>query len=304
LQPYTLLKCELLIERKEALMKQHKKVKKQKTSRAKKPRRLAAKSYPSASIINQDEMMHQINIIAKALIDASNDELMADLQSDEELDWENDGDWLKHLERSVERLEHKFSVFNAISIEDIHEGWKRFQEENPEYEAFPEALPVEHFIEQFVSTIRNKFQKALFFARIERDAELLRMTIREEVYSLGVQNTVQVHDFIKLPPLLPQEDMPELSEKERAEITEIYCRKIWWMMADDYPEDSTTHFYLECPEGWFSAEVYSSEEEAEQEVEKRRQKGEGDFEIREITEGDDWVVFTVLFSKRRPNFIG
>jgi hypothetical protein len=48
--------------------------------------------------------------------------------------------------------------------------------------------------------------------------------------------------------------------------------------------------------------VYGDEEEARQEAEKRRQAEEGDFEIREISDGDDWVVFTVLFSKERPNF--
>ena len=76
------------------------------------------------------------------------------------------------------------------------------------------------------------------------------------------------------------------------------------MMADHYPEGCTIHFYLECPEGWFSAEVYGSEEEAEQEAEKRRLRGEGDFEIREISEGDDMVVFTVLFSKQGPKLMG
>ena len=74
------------------------------------------------------------------------------------------------------------------------------------------------------------------------------------------------------------------------------------MMADHYPEDCSIHFYLECPDGWFSAEVYADEEEAEQEAERRRQAGEGDFEIREISDGDDWVVFVVLFSRQRPQF--
>ena len=75
-------------------------------------------------------------------------------------------------------------------------------------------------------------------------------------------------------------------------------------MADHYPEGCSIHFYLECPDGWFSAEVYADEEEAEEEAERRRQVGEGDFEIREISDGDDWVVFAVLLSRQRPKFTG
>ncbi len=137
-----------------------------------------------------------------------------------------------------------------------------------------------------------------------RDAQRLRIAVREEVSSLCARDTFQAHDFIKLPPALPEGEIPDLSERERAEITEMYYRSIWWMMADHYPEGCTIHFYLECPEGWFSAEVYGGEEEAEQEAEKRRLRGEGDFEIREISEGDDMVVFIVLFSKQRPKFVG
>ena len=172
--------------------------------------------------------------------------------------------------------------------------------EHPEYG----VLPIDRYMERFITSLRDKFRKALYFARIERDAERLRMAIREEVLSLCAQSALHAHDFIKLPPQLPQDDVPELSEEERAEIPDIYCRRIWWMMADDYHEDCATHFYLECPEGWFSAEIYGNEEDAEQEAQKRRQRGEGDFEILEITEGDEWVVFTVLFSKQRPKFVG
>lgn len=244
--------------------------------------------------------MNQLEVIAKTFVDASANDLMADLRSDEVLDWENDEDWSEYLERSVERLEQRLSIFNAISSKDIYESLKQLQEENTEYG----ALRIERYLEQFLTSLRHKFRKALFFARLERDAQRLRMAVREEVSSLCAQGTFQAHDFIKLPPALPEGEIPDLSERERAEITEMFCQSIWWMMADDCPEGCSTHFYLECPEGWFSAEVYGSEEEAEQEAEIRRRRGEGDFEIREITEGDDWVVFSVLFSIRRPNFIG
>jgi hypothetical protein len=242
-------------------------------------------------------MMNQIEKIVKALVDASHGDFIADLPSDELEDWENDADWLEHLKRSVERLEQRLDVLDAISPEDLHNSWKQLQEENPEHEAFP----IERYLEQFLTSLREKFRKALFSARIERDAQQLRMAVREEVASLCAQGTLQGHDFIKLPPAFSEGEIPDLSDKGRAEITDIYRRSIWWMMADHYPAGCTIHFYLECPEGWYSAEVYGDEEEAEQEAEQRRLRGEGDFEIREIDEGDDWVVFTVLFSKQRPN---
>lgn len=277
-------------------MKRHKKVARRKTSKSARPRRLAVRNHSSQPTVHEDEIMNRIEVIAKALVNARDDNVIPD----DVVDWENDEDWLEYLEQDVERIEHRFSIINAITREDIQEIAKQLEEKYPEYGAFP----VIRYLEQFITSLRNKFRKALYFARIERDAERLRIAVREEVYSLCTQGPIQAHDFIKLPPQLPQDNVPELSEKERAEIPEIYCRKIWWMMADDYSEACPIHFYLECPEGWFSAEVYASEEEAGQEAEKRRQIGEGDFAIREITEGDDWVVFTVLFSKQRPKFEG
>jgi len=225
---------------------------------------------------------------------------VADVQSDALVDWENDEDWLEHLKRSVERLEQRLGALDAISPEDLHESWKLIQGESPVYGAFP----VERYLDHFLTSLRDRFRKSLFDARIERDAQQLRMAVREEVASLCAQGTFRVHDFIKIPPAFPEGEIPDLSERERAEITDMYCRSIWWMMADHYPEGCSTHFFLECPEGWFSAEVYGDEEEAKQEAEKRRQAAEGDFEIREISDGDDWVVFAVLFSKQRPKFIG
>jgi hypothetical protein len=281
-------------------MKQRKKVAKRKASKRARSRARSANRYPPQPTINEDEMMNQIERIVNALVDASHGDFMADVQSDEFQDWENDEDWLEHLKRSVERLEQRLDVLDAISPEDLHDSWKQLQKESPEHEAFP----VERYLDQFLISLRDKFRKALFFARIERDAQRLRMAVREEVSSLCAQDTFQAHDFIKLPPALPEGEIPDLSERERAEVPDMYCRSIWWMMADHYPEGCTTHFYLECPEGWFSAEVYGDEEEAGQEAEQRKQTGEGDFEIREISDGDDWVVFTVLFSKERPKFIG
>ena len=281
-------------------MKQHKKAARRKVSKRARDRKRPANTYPSQPTVNEeDELMNQVENIVKALVNASHSDFVADVQFDELEDWENDEDWLEHLKRSVERLEQRLGALDAISSEDLHDSWKRLQEESPTYGDFP----VERYLDQFLTSLRDRFRKSLYYARIERDAQQLRMAVRDEVSSLCTQDTFRAHDFIKTPPAFPEGEIPDLSERERAEITDMYCRSIWWMMADHYPEGCTTHFYLECPEGWFSAEVYGDGEEAEQEAEQRRQTGEGDFEIREISDGDDWVVFTVLFSKQRPKFM-
>jgi hypothetical protein len=277
-------------------MKQRKKVAKRKYSKRIRSRRLLAQDHPSQPDISEDEIMNQLEMIVNAFVDARDNDLM----DSDVVYWENEEGWLEYLERRVERIEHRFRALKAITLEDIHESTKLFQEELPEYGVFP----IERYLERFITLLRDKFRKALYFARIERDAERLRMAIREEVLSLCAQSILHAYDFIKLPPQLPQDDVPELSEEERAEIPDIFCRRIWWMMADDYPEDCATHFYLECPEGWFSAEIYGNDEDAELEAQKRSQRGEGEFEILEITEGDEWVVFVVLFSKQRPKFVG
>jgi hypothetical protein len=203
------------------------------------------------------------------------------------------------ISRSVEVLEQHFRSFKAISIEEILQNWRELLKEYPEGEGFP----IESFTQQLITRVRETFRKELYFARIEKDAEHLRIAIREEVASLCAQSSFQGHDFIQIPPPLPQDDVPDLSEEERSGIPEIYCRRIWWMMADDYPQDCRIHFYLQCPEGWFSAEVYTDDEEALREAEQRKQRGEGTFEIRDIYEGGDWIVYRVLFSKQRPYFV-
>ena len=279
-------------------MKQHGKTSKRKTSSRMRSPGQRDNSHISQGTINHDEVMNQVENIVKALVDASHGELIADAQSDESQDWENDEGWLAHLKRSVEQLEQRLAALDAISPQNLHDSWKRLNEESPVYGDFP----VERYLDQFLFSLRNKFRKALFPARIKRDAQQLRMMVREEVASLCAQGRFQAHDFIKIPPALSEDEIPKLSEGERAEIIDTFCRSIWWMMADHYPEGCTVHFYLECPEGWFSAEVYKDEEEAGREAEQRRLKGEGDFVIREISDGDNWVVFTVLYSKERPKF--
>ena len=280
-------------------MKQQKNRAKPRASKRVRRRRLSTQSQSSKSKAHGIEVEKQVEIIAKAIVDATVESFTRDQFPKDVPYWDHEELWLQYLGRSVEVLEQHFRSFKAISVEEILESWRELLKEYPECEGFP----IESFTEQLITRVRDTFRKELYFTRVEMDAEQLRMVIREEVASLCAQSGFQGHDFICLPPPLPQDDVPDLREEERAVIPQIYCRRIWWMMADDYPQDCRIHFYLECPEGWFSAEVYTDEEEAEQEVQRRKQRGEGVFEIREITEGDDWVVFTVLFSRQRPQFV-
>jgi hypothetical protein len=280
-------------------MKQHKKAARRKVSKRARDRKPPANTFTSQPTVNEDELMNQVENIVKALVNASHGDFVADVPSDETQDWENDEDWLEHLIQSVELLARRLAALDAISPEDLRGSWKRIQEESPAYGDFP----VERYLDQFLTSLRDKFRRSLFYARLERDAHRLRMVVREEVASLCAQSTIRTHDFIKIPLTLTEGEVVDLSEREQVETTDIFCRAIWWMMGGYYPEGCAVHFYLECPEGWFSAEVYGDREEAEHEAEKRRLSGEGDFGIREISEGGDWVVFVVLFSKERPNFI-
>ena len=245
-------------------MKQHKKIARRKPSKRNRTRKLPAQDHLTQPHISEDEIINQLEMITKALVDARDNDFL-----DNDVDyWENEKDCLEYLERRVEWIEHRFSALKAITLEDIHESSMQFHEEHPEYGVFP----IERYLERFITSLCDKFRKALYSARIERDAELLRMAIREEVLSLCAKSILHAYDFIKLPPQLPEDDVPDLSEEERAEIPDIFCRRIWWMMADDYPEDCATHFYLECPEGWFSAEIYGNEEDAEQEAQNEISK--------------------------------
>ena len=280
-------------------MKQQKNRVKPRTSKRGRRRQLSTQSYSSKGKTLGIELEKQVGIITKAIVDATVDAFTKDQFPEDVSYWEDEELWLKYLNRRIEILEQHLRSYMAISVEEVLEKWQEVLKENPECQ----GLRIESFTQQLMARVRDTFRKELYFTHIEKDAEQLRMVIREEVASLCTQSCFQGHDFIYLPPPLPRDDVPDLSEEERAAIPEIYCRRIWWMMADDYPEDCSIHFYLQCPEGWFSAEVYTDEEEAEREAQRRKQRGEGVFEIREITEGGDWVVFTVLFSSQRPQFV-
>src|SRR6266702_5288228 len=108
------LKRDPLTQRKEELMKQHKRAARRKVSKRARDRKRPANTNPSQPRVNEDELMNQVENIVKALVDASNGDFVADVQSDELEDWENDEDWLEHLKRSVEQLEQRLGALNAI----------------------------------------------------------------------------------------------------------------------------------------------------------------------------------------------
>src|SRR2546429_4342142 len=123
-------------------MKQRKKVARRKSSKRIRSRRLPAQDHPSQPDISEDEIINQLEMIAKALVDARDNDLM-----DSDVDyWENEKDWLEYLERRVERIEHRFSVLKTITLEDIHESAKLFQGEYPEYG----VLPIDRYLERFI----------------------------------------------------------------------------------------------------------------------------------------------------------
>ena len=150
-----------------------------------------------------------------------------------------------------------------------------------------------------MAAIRRICKQELYDARIGLDAQKLRMALREEVCVLCSQVTSQTTRFIPIPPRVQTEDLPKDNEKKLYDVTMDYCTEIWFMMADTYPEDCPVHLYLECPGGWFSAEVYESEDEAEQEAKRRQQSGEGMFEVQYFEECDS----VVLFTKQQPHVV-
>ncbi len=208
-----------------------------------------------------------------------------------ESDWwpENDNDWLAYFEQQVQQLEELQEEMQAIPDKEIHRSLLRRGIEGKR----------RRDVEQLMSAIRRICKQELDDARIGLDAQKLRMALREEVRALCSQVPSQTTRFIPIPPRVQTEDLPKDNEKKLYDLTMAYCTEIWFMMADTYPEDCLVHLYLECPGGWFSAEVYESEDEAEQEAKRRQQSGEGMFEVQYFEECDS----VVLFTKQQPRVV-
>lgn len=210
---------------------------------------------------------------------------------DGESDWwpENDNDWLAYFEQRVQELEEIQEEMQTIPDKEIRRSLRR---RGIEWER-------RQRVEQLVAAIRRICKQELDEARIGLDAQKLRMALREEVCVLCSQVSSQTTRFIPIPPKVRTEDLPKDNEKTLYDVTMAYCIEIWFMMADTYPENCPVHLYLECPGGWFSAEVYESEGEAEQEAKRRQQSGEGMFEVQYFEECDS----VVLFTKQQPRVV-
>lgn len=207
-------------------------------------------------------------------------------EPDEESDPEEDDEWLAYYEQQIQELEELQEEMQAIPDKEIRRSlqrrgvaWERGRQ-----------------VEQLVRAIRRICKQELDEARLGLDTHKLRMALREEVHTLCNQAAIQITRFIPIPPRVRTEDLPKDNEEKLYDVTMAYCTEIWLMMADMYPEDCPVHLYLECPDGWFSAEVYESEDEAEQEAKRRQQSGEGMFEVQYFEESDS----VVLFTKNKP----
>src|SRR2546421_2732238 len=175
--------------RKDECMKQQKNMAKPRASKRVRRRRLSTQRHSSKSKTHGIEVEKQVEIIAKAIVDATVDAFTKDQFPKDVPYWEDEELWLQYLSRHVEVLEHHFRYFNEISIVEIIESWQKILEEYPEGESFP----IESFTKQLITRVRDAFRKELYFARIEEDAERLRMVIREEVASLCAQTGFQGH---------------------------------------------------------------------------------------------------------------
>jgi hypothetical protein len=249
-----------------------------------------------ASAMGDEEVRKHVTTIARSIVD---DALKA-LHENFDFMTEDDGEWLAYFERGISLLEEGLGRLLILSPENIS---KEFQGHGLKKDQAHLGREVtKQFTEQLVRATRYEYHKELYDMFVGLEAHKLRMALRDEVHALSDQFDVQGHRFVTIPDRLDElvgEDKLDLDEKAISDTSLAYCTDIWFMMADIYPP-CPTHFYLECMEGWFSADVYGTEEEADQEAERRKEHGEGDFEVRYIEECD----LAVLFTKSKPKFVG
>ncbi len=169
----------------------------------------------------------------------------------------------------------------------------------------------EAFVDQVLTATCALLKDEVYWLRVNQAAERFRSVVRWALEEACVKPRLgqpgETLRFFKLPPDahdLPPPPEGGLSEIELARIAELYRTETWWMMTDRLHQAVAcqTHFYLECADGWYSAEAYPEVgEEAAIEAVKRRLRGEGDLEVRVIDEGDpEWPVFMVLFCRHKP----
>ena len=210
---------------------------------------------------------------------------------DGESEWdpEEDEEWVAYFEQRIQELEALQEAMQALPDEEIHRSLIRRGLEGERQQR----------VEQVIATIRRMCTEELESLPLALDAQKLRIALRDEVRTLCSRGSAPITRFIPIPPPACRKNLPSDDEQMLDRVTMTYCTEIWFMMADTYPEDCAVHLYLECPGGWYSAEVYELEEQAEQEAQRRKDSEEGTFEIRYFEESDSIVLFT----KHKPRVV-
>ena len=205
-----------------------------------------------------------------------------------EWDPEEDEEWVAYFEKRIQELEELLDAMQDLPDEVIHQ---LLIEQGVEGDRWRR-------MEQFMAAVRRQCTEELEGLPLALDAQKLRIAVRDEVRILCSQGA-PIRRCIPIPPHTCKETLPSDDAEKLNRVAMAYCIEIWFMMADTYPKDCPLHLYLECPDGWYSAEAYESEEQAEQEAQRRKGSGEGTFEVRYFEEGD----FIVLFTKQQPRVV-
>ncbi len=198
-----------------------------------------------------------------------------------EWDPEEDEEWVAYFEQRIQELEALQEAMQDLSDEEIHQ---MLIEQGVEGDR-------QRLVEQVMAAVRRMCTQELEGLPLALDAQKLRIALRDEVRTLCSQGS-PITRCIPIPPHTCRETLPSDDVQKLDRVTMTYCTDIWFMMADTYPDDSPVHLYLECPDGWYSAEVYEREEQAEQEAQRRKCSGEGTFEVRYFEKSDSVVLFT------------
>ena len=208
-----------------------------------------------------------------------------------EWDPEEDEEWVAYFEKRIQELEE---------LEELQEAMQELPDEVIHHMLLEQGVEGDRRrrAEQFMAAVRRQCAQELESLPLALDAQKLRIALRDEVRALCSQGSA-ITRCIPIPPHACREILPSDHVEKLHRVTMTYCIEIWFMMADTYPDDSPVHLYLECPDGWYSAEVYEREEQAEQEAQRRKGSGEGTFEVRYFEEGD----FVVLFTKQQPRVV-
>ncbi len=214
-------------------------------------------------------------------------------------DPEADQEWLEFFTQKISLLESGLEMFLVPDSELLSKEIQALPKDNQS--PLSKQL-LQQFDERLVEIGRYEYQKELYHAYVGLEAHTLRMATRSQVRALCKQESVLEHYFVAIPSQLDElvrEKNLVLKQEDLSDVSMAFCTDIWFMMADEYPKNCNVHWYLACKDGWYSAEGYGNEEQAEREGKKREEKGEGAFNVQWIEEC--WLA--VLFTEKKPVFV-